>query len=119
MTDEHIDKLMHANLIEVFGERDPDKRWAAIERTYTADVIAADPEGQVTGYTELNAKVQQILDGAPGLEFRTEGNTYTAGDLHYLGWALGSPGEEPVVRGADAVFFRDGKISHVYTFLFS
>ena len=30
--------LLHANLHEVFSERDPDARWAAIERTYGADV---------------------------------------------------------------------------------
>ncbi|NQX13377.1 nuclear transport factor 2 family protein [Microbacteriaceae bacterium VKM Ac-2855] len=110
---------MHANLLEVFGERDRGKRLEAIRRTYTEDVVAADPDGQVTGYSELDAKVQEILDGAPGLVFRTEGDIYSAGDLHYLGWALGPEGADPVARGADAVFVRDGRISHVYTFLFA
>jgi hypothetical protein len=119
MADQLADKLMRANLLEVFGERDLDKRRAAIERTYTVDVVAVDPDGQVSGYQELDAKVQQILDGAPGLEFRAEGDVYTSGDLHYLGWALGPAGADPVVRGADAAFLRDGKISRLYTFLFS
>ncbi|TFV98552.1 nuclear transport factor 2 family protein [Leifsonia flava] len=110
---------MHANLLEVFGERDAAKRRDAIRRTYTEDVVAADPDGQVTGYEELDAKVQEILDGAPGFVFHAEGSVYTAGELHYLGWALGPEGADPVARGADAVFVRDGRISRVYTFLFS
>ncbi|KQX05762.1 MULTISPECIES: nuclear transport factor 2 family protein [unclassified Leifsonia] len=119
MADTVVEKLMHANLLEVFGERDPAKRRDAMARTYTEDVVAADPEGQVGGYDELDAKVQEILDGAPGFVFRAEGSVYTAGDLHYLGWALGPEGAEPIARGADAVFVRDGRISHVYTFLFA
>lgn len=119
MADELIRTLMHANLLEVFGERDPDKRRKAIVATYTDDVVAFDPDGQVAGYDELDAKVQQILDGAPGLEFRADGDVYSAGGLHYLGWALGPAGAEPVARGADAAFVRDGRISQLYTFLFS
>jgi len=119
MTDATVEKLMHANLLEVFGERDAAKRRDAILRTYAEDVVAADPEGQVTGHDELDAKVQEILDGAPGFVFQAEGSVYTAGDLHYLGWALGPEGAAPVARGADAVFIRDGRITRVYTFLFS
>lgn len=118
MAEAHVESLMHANLLEVFGERDPGRRMEAIRRTYTEDVVAADPEGQVEGHEALSAKAQQILDGAPGMVFATEGNVYTVGDLHYLGWALGPDGQPPVVRGADAVFLRDGRISKVYTFLF-
>jgi len=110
---------MHANLMDVFAERDVTKRREAIRRTYTEDVVAADPEGTATGYEELDAKVQQILDGAPGLVFRPEGKVYSADDLHYLGWSLGPEGGEPVARGADAVFVRDGRISRLYTFLFN
>jgi ketosteroid isomerase-like protein len=119
MADPIVEKLMHANLLEVFGERDAVKRMEAIRRTYTEDVTAVDPEGQVDGFDELSAKVQQILDGAPGLRFRTDGDLYTVGDLHYLGWALGPDGQPPVARGADAVFLRDGRIAKVYTLLFS
>jgi hypothetical protein len=119
MTEATVETLMHANLLDVFGERDPAKRMEAIRRTYTEDVIAADPDGQVEGFDELSAKAQQILDGAPGLAFRTDGGLYTVGDLHYLGWTLGPDGQPPVVRGADAVILREGKISKVYTFLFT
>ena len=119
MTDPAVTTLMHANLLEVFGERDPDKRAEAIRRTYTEDVVAADPEGQVEGFEQLDAKVQQILDGAPGLVFSTDGDVYSVADLHYLGWTLGPEGQPPVAKGADAVMLRDGRIAKIYTFLYS
>ncbi len=51
-----IEQLMHANLIEVFNERDADTRAAAIERTYAKDVRWTDDEGVTTGHAALDAK---------------------------------------------------------------
>jgi hypothetical protein len=42
-------ELLYMNLHEVFSERDPEKRWAAIERTYAEDVRFIDPDGEVVG----------------------------------------------------------------------
>jgi hypothetical protein len=42
-------ELLHANLHEVFSERDPERSWAAIGRTYTQDVTFIDPDGEFTG----------------------------------------------------------------------
>lgn len=42
-------ELLYINLHEVFGERDPDARRAAIERAYAEDVRFIDPEGEVVG----------------------------------------------------------------------
>jgi hypothetical protein len=44
-------ELLHSNLHEVFSERDRERRWAAIERTYTDDVTFIDPEGEYAGLT--------------------------------------------------------------------
>jgi len=41
-------ELLHSNLHEVFFERDPGRRWAAIERTYTEDVRFVEAEGART-----------------------------------------------------------------------
>ncbi len=38
-------ELLHSNLIEVFGERDAERRWPTIGRTYTEDVTFTDPDG--------------------------------------------------------------------------
>ncbi|WP_421735850.1 nuclear transport factor 2 family protein [Cellulomonas sp.] len=113
-----LDHLMHANLLEVFGERDASRRLDAIRRTYTEDVVFADAEGEVRGHDALNAKAQSILDSAPGLEFRPAGSAYQVQDLGYLAWELGPPGAAPVVRGVDlGILSEDGRLAKVYTVL--
>ncbi|PJJ72987.1 SnoaL-like protein [Diaminobutyricimonas aerilata] len=113
-----LDALMRANLLEVFGERDADRRLDAIRRTYTDDVVFADAEGGVEGHDALNAKAQSILDGAPGFVFRPAGDAYEIQDMGYLAWEFGPEGADPVVRGADMGFVRDGALAKVYTVLF-
>lgn len=42
-------ELLHSNLHEAFPERDLERRWAAIGRTYTEDVTLIDPGGEFAG----------------------------------------------------------------------
>ncbi|PPF89549.1 nuclear transport factor 2 family protein [Subtercola sp. Z020] len=109
--------LMTANLLEVFGQRDPALRRAAIERTYTEDVVFLDPDEVVEGYDALDAKAGRLLAGAPGFTFSPAGPIYANHDMGYLAWNLGPEGEAPVVRGFDTCFIRDGRIAKVYTLL--
>ena len=118
MGDETLETLMRANLLEVFGERDPERRRSAIAGVYAEDVVFADTEGEVRGHAAIHAKVQEILDGAPGFVFRPDGPFAQAQDLGYLAWAFGPEGAEPVVRGADMGLIRDGRLAKVYTVLF-
>jgi hypothetical protein len=112
-----IEELMHANLIEVFGERDPALRRAAIERTYTEDVVFLDPDEVVEGHDALDVKAGRLLEGTPGFVFSPAGPIYVNHDMGYLAWNLGPEGQDPVVRGLDACFVRDGLIAKVYTLL--
>ncbi|MWB98497.1 nuclear transport factor 2 family protein [Agromyces sp. MMS17-SY077] len=109
---------MRTNLLEVFGERDAGRRREAIERTYTDDVVFVDPEGETVGRAALDAKVRGLLDGAPGLVFRPDGEPRVVRELGYLAWTLGPDGGEPVARGVDLGFVRDGRLEKVYTVLF-
>lgn len=112
-----IEALMQANLLEVFGERDADRRRAAIARTYVADVKFADPDEIVVGHDALDAKAQQILDGAPDFVFSPAGPVYVNHDMGYLAWNLGPEGAPPVVRGVDVAFVEGGLIASVHTVL--
>jgi hypothetical protein len=114
-----IADLMAANLLEVFGERDPARRRAAIERTYAPDVVFSDPDEVVVGHEALAAKAQKILDGAPDFVFAPAGQTYVNHDLGYLAWGFGPEGADPIVRGVDIALVRDGLIANVYTLLLS
>ena len=112
-----IDELMHANLLQVFAERDPDRRRAAIERIYVPDVVFADPEETVVGHQALNDKAQRLLDESPDFVFSPGGPVYVVQDLGYLAWQFGPEGQEPVVRGADIAIVEKGLITDVYTML--
>ena len=94
-------------------------QFAAIARTYAADVEFADPEAVVVGHAALDAKAQQILDGAPGFAFTPAGEVQVNHDLGYLAWNLGPEGADPVVRGVDIALVKDGVIAKLYTLLLS
>jgi hypothetical protein len=112
-------ELLHSNLHEVFSERDPDERRAAIERTYAEDVKFIDPEGEVVGRQALNDRAQKLLDDAPA-EFVLEedGPRYVSPETAALAWRLGPPGS-PVARGIDILTVRDGRVSVLTTLLAS
>ncbi|MFL6118346.1 nuclear transport factor 2 family protein [Actinophytocola sp.] len=116
MSDE-IESLMKANLHEVFGERDPLRRAAAVERTYTDDVVFADPEKIVVGREALNAKAQRLLDEAPDFVFAEGGPIFVNHDLGFLAWTFGPEGQAPVVRGMDICLVESGLIAKVYTII--
>jgi SnoaL-like domain len=108
-------ELLHSNLHEVFSERDPQRRWAAIERTYTEDVTFIDPEGEFIGWQALSDQAQKLLDGLlAGFVFEEDGPQYVGADTAALEWRVGPPGK-PIARGIDIVTIRDGRLSVVRT----
>jgi ketosteroid isomerase-like protein len=110
-------ELLHSNLLEVFGERDAERRWAAIGRTYTEDVTYTDPDGDFVGWQALSDRAQELLDGAPAdFVFEEDGPRYVASDAAALAWRFGPPGK-PVARGVDILTIRDGRISAVRTLI--
>ena len=110
-------ELLHSNLHEVFSERDPERRRAAIERTYTEDVTFIDPEGAFVGRQALGDQAQKILDGAPvGFVLEEDGPRYVGPDTAALAWRLGPPGS-PVARGIDILTIRDGRVSVLRTLI--
>ena len=112
-----VEELMNANLLHVFGERDPARRAEAIARTYTPDVVFADPDASVVGHTALDAKAQALLDQAPGFVFSPDGPVRVVDDLGYLAWNFGPEGQAPVVKGLDIGLVSDGLLTRVYTLL--
>jgi SnoaL-like domain len=108
-------ELLHSNLHEVFSERDPERRRAAIERTYTEDVTFIDPEGEFVGRQALSDQAQKLLDGVlAGFVLEEDGPRYIGTDTAALAWRFGPPGN-PVARGIDILTIRDGRVSVVRT----
>jgi len=110
-------ELLHSNLHEVFSERDPERRWAAIERTYTKDVRFIEPGGEFAGWQALSDQAQKLLDGPlAGFVHGEDGPQYIGTDTAALAWRVGPPGK-PVARGIDLVTIRDGRLSVVRTLM--
>jgi hypothetical protein len=110
-------ELLQSNLHEVFSERDPERRRAAIERTYTEDVTFIDPDGEFDGRQALNDQAQRLLDGVPAdFVFEEDGPRYVGTGTAALAWRFGPPGR-PVVRGLDVLTIRDGLVSVVRTLI--
>ena len=106
-------ELLYSNLHEVFSERDPGKRWTAIERTYLEDVRFIDPQGEVVGRQALNDRAQKILDDVPAdFVLEEDGPAYVGPDTAAQPWRFGPPGS-PALRGMDVLTLRDGKVAVV------
>jgi hypothetical protein len=112
-----LEPLMERNLLEVFGQRDPERRAAAITELYTADCTFFEAEEQIAGREALNTKIGSILKDAPGFVFRSAGRAQVNHDLGRLRWQFGPPGAAPVVTGMDIALFEHGRIRSLYTFL--
>jgi hypothetical protein len=112
-------RLMEANLLQVFNERDAARRSEVIARTYTGDVRWTDDDGTTVGHDALNTKAQQLLDGPlAGLVFVTKGAVYGTTGMGFLAFDLITDGgNTPVVSGFDVAVINDHRISELWTVL--
>jgi hypothetical protein len=109
--------LMERNLLEVFGQLDSARRAVALAEIYTANCTFFEAAERIVGRDALNAKIERILQEAPGFVFRATGPAEVNHDLGRLQWHLGPAGAPPVVTGMDVAIFEHGRIRALYTFL--
>ena len=112
-----VQHLMHRSLLDVFNERDAERRAAAIAAVYSPDVTFYEPDDAIHGPAALGARVQQLLDGAPGWVFRPAGAASANHDLGRLTWHFGPEGGPVVVTGTDVALVDDGRIRSLYVFI--
>ena len=116
--DETTTRLMRANLLEVFDQRDGDARREAIERTYAPDVRWSDDEGVTVGIVALNAKAELLQSQLGDLHFREAGAIQGTRGLGYLAWELAPPGGAPAAAsGFDVAIISEDRIVALYTVL--
>src|SRR6201999_2590116 len=112
-TTEAIATLMRRNLAEVFGERDPVARRAAIEELYDPEVKFADPEGSGVGHDGIDAAVELVLARFPDLDFAPATEPSAVGDLGRIAWELRGSDGTVAVRGMDVATVAGGRITHM------
>jgi hypothetical protein len=108
-----IADLLHANLLEVFNERDDAARQAAGARIYAEDIVWTDDDGVSRGRAALDARAVALQAKLGDLQFVYQ--TLGAGVLAFHLVAPGS--DEPVVSGLDVAIVRSDVIVELYTVL--
>ena len=105
-----IAELMHANLLEVFNERDRARRCAAIARIYSDDIRWTDDDGVTTGRAALDAKAVELQAKLGDLQFIAAGPAYQTLGLGYLAFNVVNPAVAP--RRARASTSRRARRPH-------
>lgn len=117
MTTTQHQTLMTRSLHDVFNQRDPEKRAAAISEVYGPDIVFYEADDSASGTAALQARVQQLLDGAPGFVFTPVGQPAINHDLGRQPWTFGPPDGPPVVFGTDIARISDDRIQALYVFV--
>ena len=110
-----ISKLMEANLLGVFNERDAQRRAVAIESTYASDGRWTDDEGVSIGRRALEVKAIALQSQMQGLVFTKASPVYQTREFGYLAWKLGPADGDAVATGFDVAIIRNDLISELYT----
>lgn len=112
-----VEALMHANLLEVFNERDEASRRAAIDRTYAEDVRWIDDEGVTVGREALEAKCVALQQNLGPLQFVADGPVHELTGFGHLAWTLVDPAGNTAMAGFDVALIKDEVIVELYTVL--
>ncbi len=111
-----VDDLLRKNL-EAFGERDAEKRSAAISTIWEPDGLFVDPDGPHIGLEAIDGAIEQLLLKFPEFVFSELGEPDSHNGIGRLAWGFGPEGEKPAVTGLDVIVSEAGKIVTLYTFL--
>jgi hypothetical protein len=112
------DRLMHANLVRVFGERDSNQRIKAIGELYAENAVLYEPEGVATGHAAINKAVDALLSQMPpGVGFTATGIAVGHHGVGRLRWESGPAGGPVAVTGTDVAHVEGGKIQTLHVLL--
>ena len=112
------DRLMQANAIRVFSERDSGRRLEAIRELYTPDAVVTEPEGIARGEAAISAAVTELLSKLPpAFVFTPTGAAIGHHGVGRLFWRAGPPEGPPAATGMDIAHFKDDRIQALYVFL--
>jgi hypothetical protein len=114
---EIIERLLKRNLHEVFGERDGERRRAAIVELYTDDCIFSDHFGHNIGRAALDAAVASLQAKLPTYVIADLGPGQSLTDSGRLLWRFGPPEEPARLTGVDFILVRGNRIAALYVFL--
>jgi hypothetical protein len=112
------DRLMQANLVRVFGERNAAKRLSAIADLYAADAVLYEPDNAATGHWAINDAVEALLSSLPqNFTFSALGPAVGHHGFGRLRWQSGPPESPALATGTDFALIENGMFRALYVFL--
>ncbi|MCJ8143753.1 nuclear transport factor 2 family protein [Ancylobacter sp. A5.8] len=109
--------LLETNLDEVWNERDPARRLAALSRLYHPDAVLYEPDREVTGHEAISETVGALLGQLPeGFRFEPVATPLEHHGLALARWRGGPPGQV-IVTGSDVARVADGLITELHVFI--
>jgi len=112
------ERLMQANLARVFGERDAQRRSAAIRELYAEDAALYEPHASATGHAAINQAVGALLSSLPpDFAFTAIGPAVGHHGVGRLRWQSGPSNGPVAVAGTDVARIESGRIQTLHVFL--
>ena len=110
--------LMLKNLSEVFGERDSERRMAAIKNLYSEDAVFFEAGRRFEGRQAISDAVAALQASFPAeFEFSAVAPAARNHEVGRLFWRLGPAGFPPAINGMGVAEFKDGRLHSLYVFL--
>ncbi|MBX9777590.1 MAG: nuclear transport factor 2 family protein [Xanthobacteraceae bacterium] len=113
-----FDALMQANLVRVFGERDVERRRAALQELYAEDATLYEPQAVAPGREAISSAVDALLAGLPpDFVFAPAGQAQGHNGVGRLFWRAGPPAGPVAITGTDVAHVEGGRIKSLHVFL--
>jgi hypothetical protein len=113
-----LDKLMQANIVRVFNERNPDRRLAALGDLYTENATLCDPETAATGRQAISEAIDSLHRMLPpSFVFTSVGHAAGHNGAGRLFWRAGPPDGPAAITGVDVAHIEGGRIKLLYVFV--
>jgi hypothetical protein len=91
--------------LDAYGEPDPVRRRALIERCFDADAVLADPPMDAVGHDALDGMFAAVQGQFPGHRFERTSGVDAHHDAARYEWRLSAPDGTAVLAGTDVVRF--------------
>lgn len=111
-----ITQLMQRHFT-ICNESDTARRSLLIKQTYAKDIYSVDPGGAALGHAGMIKAIEGLHNVCLGCLLSITGPVDSHHNIARFPYSLGIPGQVPVANGWDIVVFRDGLITHIYTFV--
>ena len=110
-------RLMQANLMRVFNERDAGRRIVAIRELYADDAVLYEPDASAKGHAAISDAVTALLAHLPPSFLFNPAGPAIGHNIGRLKWRSGPPDGPVAVTGMDVAHFEQGRIHSLYVFL--